>query len=214
MGMFCPERVDIMKKIKFVIFPFLIALLIASASGCKKDPLAFQMSGVQLSVADFRALYAGEKQLADCDSRKDATGGISNVELADSYLSFYMMTSCNKNIEICNFMGQLLRDQTLTDAGVPAAVAYIVDTSGALQPLLFQIYQSDTPDDTLLFHPELSGKPHLKVYMIDKKENMYFFELELPEVFSTLDLSNLPTTNAYDHWYQTFFEDGGVENEG
>lgn len=203
-----------MKKRNFLVFSLVMAFVLLLATGCKKDPLAFQMTGVQLSVSDFCALYNGEKTLADCASRKEATGGISNVEIADSYLSFYMMTSCDKNIEICNFMGQLMADETLSKSSIPAAVAYVVDTSGALQPLLFQIYRSDAPDDTLLIHPELSGKPHMKVYMIDKKEQMYFFEFELPEAFSRFSLDELPATSAYDRWYQTFFDGGSAETEG
>lgn len=198
----------LMKKIKLCAVLLVLVLLTALTCGCKKDELAFQMDGVRLSVSDFRALYQGEKTLDECDSRTDALAAVSDVNITDQYLSFYMMTSCEKNYEICNFMGQLFADETLQKAGVPAAVAYIVDSADGLQSLLFQIYNSSEPDDTLLIHPELSGKPHMKVYMIDSSERMFFFEFELPDAFAGVTGEGLSATAVYDTWYQTFFENG------
>ena len=168
-----------------------------------------------LTVEDFKQFFTGEATLAECKSATEAQIGVSELGIdKGQYVSFYMIVGNNDEMAVGNMMGQFYADETLKKADVDASVAFLVDMLGDTSLLLFQVFNDDAEDPNLLFHPELSGKPHLKIYLIDKNERMYFYELELPAQFAEIHAEGKAGTAAYDKWHETFFENKDAEVEG
>lgn len=167
-----------------------------------------------MSVSDFKDYFEGKSTLEECKSVTDVNLGITELEIDKEYISFYMVAGNNDVMAVANMMGQFYTDETLYNAGVDASVGYLVDMLEDNASLLFQVFNGTEEDSSLLFHKELSGKPHMKVYLIDEEENMYFYEFELPSVFADVHADGEPKTKVYDTWYKTFFEEEKEEVEG
>ncbi len=199
---------------KGVALALCVALAASLFCGCKKDTTAFTLDGVAISKDDFRAVHNGEKTLEECESKKDAKVGLSSISAGDGYIAFYMMANMGDSYSLGNFMGQYFGDKTRTDQGIDATVAFVSDSTNALTVLLFQVFNDTAADDELLLHPELSGKPHIKIYLRDSKQNLYFFEGPLPDAFRNMNAEGREAISAYDKWADAVLGTGSIEQEG
>ena len=196
-----------MKKMISGIAVLLCMVLMCSfMTGCFGGKADFTVEGIMMSVDDFKAYFTNEKTLEECTSKSAVYAGGSGVEVTSQYISYNLLMSIGDDYELSSLVGQFFGDKTAQAAGVDATVAVLTDTMGDMTTILFQIWNSNEKDDNLLFHKELSGQPHLKIYMIDRERYLHFYELPLPEKMAGVSGKELDSVDAFDKWYETFFK--------
>ena len=198
-----------------------MVLLCLTFTGCStRADIDMKTEGICMTVDEFRALHNGEKTLEECKTQ-ECQLAISKLDIDGENVSLYLTQVRGKLYQMGSMIGRFFADETRTKAGQDAVVGWILDTLGesaninSIGVLLFQICHSTEPDDTLLVHKELSGKPHLKLYTIDEANVLYFYELELPEIFANVHSEGLEPVNSFDKWYEDILKTGGdIEIEG
>ena len=198
-----------------------VVLACLSFAGCStRADINMKAIGVCMTIEEFRALHEGTKTMEECQTQ-ECQMAISNLKINGDNVTMYLTQVRGKLYQMSSIMGRFFADETRTNAGQDAVVGWMLDSLNesaninSVGVLLFQICHGNEPDDTLLLHKELSGKPHLKIYTIDEDNVLYFYEVELPEIFANVHSEGLEAVNAFDKWYEDILKTGGdIEVEG
>ena len=150
--------------------------------------------GISLSKDTFAMKYSGnpENRIQTYGELEDTISSaiaLKNINVSKEEVeSDIILKSANKTV-MFHIKGQLQASYKTQNA-VNSAILNISDSAG-YRVLLFEIF-NDTQKDNLLINQELNGIPHVKIYLEDSSEQLYMFEMKLPEEFINIQATRYP----------------------
>jgi len=155
-------------------------------------PQTISDKGYALSVDDFNEAFVGEfssrKDLNECKSLEVIHLQIRDFSVFENNISFNLNLKASSGPWVEHHLrGNLYVD----DSPVRSVLGNLSDTTGFYEILKFKIVTS-LNNDNMLFNSKLQSKPYLSLILQDGSGKLFFFEIDIPKIFSQLDNIILP----------------------
>ena len=153
--------------------------------------------GEKMSIEDYKKLYGRPVperiKKDDLNSYQDISIHINSINIVDDTIKFdYKL----ENYQDTNTGVLYNSSRNLNN------IVAVFDDSSKYKVLFFEINKGNQ-EINLLYNNALNNKPHIKIYLSDSKKNIYLFETELPEQFSSITVQNSEHCDIYKDylWY-------------